>query len=506
MFFSFATAPLTDDISHYADVIKLQNGEYSMSNIYQILFSDPNRYTRPMSPIILGTMMVLSQYSDNLLFLWGGLYIGYIILLYKLIVKYFSNPWLALIISILVLMFPLSSSNLFSPVMISVQTVVGTFLLSCYLSDKKNIIYYIFIFFLSLFSLLFYELNLFLFPILALLIWKNNEHKKYLKIFLATILPVIVAFSYKIFFVKLIYPDYFDYSSSKIAFSFNRVIEVFIALAKLFTTDLFYIITQSFKAIQYYNIEDYILLLIGIFISILTAIYIKPNQTVSKSYVGVAFFIFGLTIAVFFISNYPPIAFGFENRILLWIRFSSMLILGIFINNILYWVKDKKIIDIGLRLGLSLLFFSFFTSVISQKNAWIAASEYNKNMILNLGKHLPNAKKDTKVVIIENIKSKYKFIADEPTMNSDYEVDGALSLYQPKSQLKGENIIFFIPNDYSLYEILGKKLNNRYKTEYEINDYFIKFGKRELAFPFYIYDIKNNKIQLINNKKEFKIQ
>lgn len=306
--------------------------------------------------------------------------------------------------------------------------------------------------------------------------------------------------------MKLIYPDYFDYSSSKIAFSFNRVIEVFIALAKLFTTDLFYIITQSFKAIQYYNIEDYILLLIGIFISILTAIYIKPNQTVSKSYVGVAFFIFGLTIAVFFISNYPPIAFGFENRILLWIRFSSMLILGIFINNILYWVKDKKIIDIGLRLGLSLLFFSFFTSVISQKNAWIAASEYNKNMILNLGKHLPNAKKDTKVVIIENIKSKYKFIADEPTMNSDYEVDGALSLYQPKSQLKGENIIFFIPNDYSLYEILGKKLNNRYKTEYEINDYFIKFGKRELAFPFYIYDIKNNKIQLINNKKEFKIQ
>lgn len=504
LLFSLGLAPLSDDLVHYADVVKLRRGELSEMDVFRDLFSDPNRYARPMSPIVLGTMMVLSQYTSFLFFLWGTLFVIPAYLLYKIINKYFGNEWMAVLVSILVLLFPLSSSNHFSPVMQSVQSVVFAFILSCYLSDRKGIYNYLIIGGLSTFSLLLYELNLFVFPILILLIWINNNEKKYLKIFLATILPVILAFLYKKFGVKLFFPEHFDYASTKILLSIDRIKEVPVALFKLFFLDSFYIIGKGIEMIYYYGIWDYGLLIIGAIISIFLAINIKVEKKVSNLKICIVIFVFILSTIVFFVSNYPPVAFGFENRILLWVRFSSILLLGVLISNLLFYAKSKKINYI-IKSTVGILVFSFFISVISQKNAWITASKYNENTIKNIVKHFPDSQENIKIIYMLNRGRKAELITDESTISDDYEIAAALKIYS-KSNFNPQNIYFANPESYSLYQIGNIKLNKRPKTEYKLTPKGIEIGEKYFTYPFFIYDERDYSIIKVNNQQEFKIK
>lgn len=504
--FSLGLAPLADDLSHYTDTIKLKNGEMTTLDVFSDLFNDPNRYTRPMSPIVLGTMMVLSQYASFLFFSWGILFIIPVYLLYKIINKYFGNEWIAVLVSILVLLFPLSSSNHFSPVMQSVQSVVFAFVLSCYLSDRKSVYNYLIIGGLSTFSLLLYELNLFLFPVLMFLIWINNKEKKYLKIFLSTILPIILAFVYKIYLVKIIYPSYFNYSSSKIYLGMDKIGGNIIAFIKLFFLDYPYITYKSIMMIKAYSILDFILLLLGTIISITLSLKIKAKHKISNIYLIVSILFFLLTIFVFFISQYPAVAFGFENRILLWVRFSSMLLLGIFLYSLLYWSREKRELNFIVRSTLCLILFSFYTSIISQKKSWILASRYNENIIINITNNFRENQENTQVLYIKDSNKIKYFVTDEGTLRADYEIKAALKLYSKNSNFNPKNILFFNPTHYSLYRIGNIELNKRPKTEYKLTKNGIEIGEKYFSYPFFIYDERDNSIIKVNNQQDFKIK
>lgn len=503
--FSLGLAPLADDVVHYNDLLRVQKGEINAKEVFSILFNDPNRYTRPMSSIILGTMTIISSLSENLFFLWGIFYIPLFYLSYKILLKYFGSKWFSLLVVLLIMLFPLSSSNLYSPVLHTGQFAVFSFLISILLSNREKIFPYIIICILSTLTLLFYEMNLFLSPIVIALIWVQNKEKKYLKIFLATILPIVLAFVYKTYFVKILYPDYFDYSSSKIYLGVDKIGGNIIAFIKLFFLDYPYITYKSIMMIKAYSILDFILLLLGTIISITLSLKIKAKHKISNIYLIVSILFFLLTIFVFFISQYPAVAFGFENRILLWVRFSSMLLLGIFLYNSLYWSREKRVLNIMVRSVLCLILFSFFTSVISQKNSWILASKYNENVIENLSTHFQENQEDTKILYVKDYKKREFFITDESTLSPDYEVKAALEIYS-NSNLQAKNILFFNPTYYSLYNIGNIELNKRPKTGYELTEKGIKIGKRELSFPFYIFDERNNSIIKVNNPREFRIK
>lgn len=503
--FSLGTAPLSDDIGHYVDVIKLKNGEISSYDVYKDLFNDPNRYTRPLSPIVFGTLIVTSSFGNNVFFLWGILYLLHTFILYKVINHYFDNQWLAVLSCILVLLFPLSSSNLYSPVMQSVQVVIGFFLWSVLLCKKEELIYCCLIGILSLASLLFYELNLFLLPILGLILITHKKQRG-LKIFLAIILPIILAFFYKLFFVKLIYPDYFNYSSSKILLDFDKIKDTPIALIKLFTTDTLYIIIKSFKAIYFYSLWDFLLLIIGTILSILASLFIRPTRLITKTELGALILFFLLTIVVFFISNYPPVAFGFENRILLWVRISSALLFATLLNNLLFFTESKKYLNSAVKFGISLIIFSGIVTVISQKNSWISAAKYNENIVKNLTKVFPNHQENIRILYLMDHNKKKNLITDEGTLNADYKIYAALKLYTPQVKFNPNNIIITNPTNYSLYQIGNIQFNKRPASEYIPNDKEVIIGKISLNYPFYIYDERDNSVYIVNSKKDFKIK
>ena len=497
-------AVLSDDLNHLEILYQYQEGKYSISEVYNLYTSDPNRHTRPISPIVITFATYLGGFWTPLFYIHNFLFPIAAWLLKLILDKFFSEySAFTLLACILVTVFPLSSSNLFSFVMCGAYLIYIWYFQSILcLSSKNNLIYYLISGILLGISLLFQELHLFLIPLSIFILVISNREKILLKLCLSIGLGLFIAVFYKYFLVKIIYPEHFDYASSKVSFSISHSLVLIFSFFKLFVLDFAYIAKQSILAIADYSGFDYILLALGLVISGMVSIFCKFDKTIPKRYFIVFLGIFLMTIAVFFISRYPPIAFGFENRILLWVKISSSLLLGYLIYNGLASAKKKSYQN--LLKTLLFLFLSInFICVISEKNSWIYASNYNKNLIKSLASQLPKDIKDEKIIIIKNNEENNKFITDETTLEASYEVTSALNMYAPDADINPSNIHLISTKDTYLYSIFGKKLNNRPRTEIKETETGFILEKDKINFPFYVFDYANNSLHLVKNKNDY---
>ena len=489
-------AVLSDDLNHLEILYQYQEGKYSISDVYNLYTSDPNRHTRPISPIVITLATYLGGFWTPLFFIHNFLFPIAAWLLKLILDKFFSEySAFTLLVCILTTIFPLSSSNLFSFVMGGVSWVYILYFLSLMLLTKKNLHYHLISGLLLGISLLFYELHLFLIPLSIFILVITNREKILLKLSLSIGLGLFIAAFYKFFLVKIIYPEHFDYAASKVTFSLSSSFILIFSLVKLFIFDFIYIAKQSILAIADYSWVDYILLALGLVISGMVSIFCKFDKTIPKRY----FLVF---LSIFLISQYPPIAFGFENRILLWVKISSSLLLGYLIYNGLASTKKKSYQNL-LKTLLFLFLSANFICVISEKNSWIYASNYNKNLIKSLVFQLPKDIKDEKIIIIKNNEENNKFITDESTLEASYEVISALNMYAPDAGINPSNMHLISTKDTYLYSIFGKKLNNRPRTEIKETETGFILDKDKINFPFYVFDYANNSLHLVKNKNDY---
>ena len=496
-------AVISDDLNHLEILYQYQEGKYSISKVYNLYTSDPNRHTRPISPIVITFATYLGGFWTPLFYIHNFLFPIAAWLLKLILDKFFSEySAFTLLACILATIFPLSSSNLFSFVMGGVGWVYILYFLSLMLLTKEKLHYHLISGLLLGISLLFYELHLFLIPLSIFILVITNRGKILLKLSLSIGLGLFIAVFYKYFLVKIIYPEHFDYASSKVSFSISHSLILIFSFFKLFVLDFAYIAKQSIFAIADYSGFDYILLALGLVISGMVSIFCKFDKTIPKRYFIVFLGIFLMTIAVFFISRYPPIAFGFENRILIWVKISSSLLLGYLIYNGLASAKKKSYQN--LLKTLLFLFLSInFICVISEKNSWIYASNYNKNLIKSLASQLPKDIKDEKIIIIKNNEENNKLITDETTLKASYEVISALNMYAPDAGINPSNMHLISTKDTYLYSIFGKKLNNRPRTEIKETETGFILDKDKINFPFYVFDYANNSLHLVKNKNDY---
>ena len=494
---------LSDDLNHLEILYQYQEGKYNISEVYNLYTSDPNRHTRPISPIVITFATYLGGFWTPLFYIHNFLF-PIVAWLLKLILDKFFSEYSAftLLACILATIFPLSSSNLFSFVMGGVGWVYILYFLSLMLLIKEKLHYHLISGLLLGISLLFYELHLFLIPLSIFILIITNREKILLKLSLSIGLGLFIAVFYKYFLVKIIYPEHFDYASSKVSFSISHSFVLIFSFFKLFVLDFAYIAKQSILAIADYSGFDYILLALGLVISCMVSIFCKFDKTIPKRYFIVFLGIFLMTIAVFFISRYPPIAFGFENRILLWVKISSSLLLGYLIYNGLASAKKKSYQNL-LKTLLFLFLSANFICVISEKNSWIYASNYNKNLIKSLASQLPKDIKDEKIIIIKNNEENDKLITDETTLKASYEVISALNMYAPDAGINPSNMHLISTKDTYLYSIFGKKLNNRPRTEIKETETGFILDKDKINFPFYVFDYANNSLHLVKNKNDY---
>ena len=496
-------AVLSDDLNHLEILYQYQEGKYSISEVYNLYTSDPNRHTRPISPIVITFATYLGGFWTPLFYIHNFLFPIAAWLLKLILDKFFSEySAFTLLACILVTVFPLSSSNLFSFVMGGVGWVYILYFLSLMLLTKENLHFHFISGLLLGISLLFYELHLFLIPLSIFILVITNREKILQKLSLSIGLGLFIAVFYKYFLVKIIYPEHFDYASSKVSFSISHSLVLIFSFFKLFILDFAYIAKQSILAIADYSGFDYILLALGLVISGMVSIFCKFDKTIPKRYFLVFLSIFLMTVVVFFISQYPMTSFSFENRILLWVKISSSLLLGYLIYNGLASAKKKSYQN--LLKTLLFLFLSInFICVISEKNSWIYASNYNKNLIKSLASQLPKDIKDEKIIIIKNNEENNKFITDESTLEASYEVTSALNMYAPDADINPSNIHLISTKDTYLYSIFGKKLNNRPRTEIKETETGFILDKDKINFPFYVFDYANNSLHLVKNKNDY---
>ncbi len=494
---------LSDDLNHLEILYQYQEGKYSISEVYDLYSSDPNRHTRPISPFVLTFATYLGRFWTPLFYIHNFLFPIAAWLLKLVLDKFFSEySTFTLLACILVTVFPLSSSNLFSFVMGGIGWVYILYFLSLILLTKEKLHYHLTSGLLLGISLLFYELHLFLIPLSIFILIVTNREKILLKLSFSIGFGLFIAVFYKLFLVKIIYPEHFDYASSKVSFSISHSLVLIFSFFKLFILDFAYIAKQSFFAIADYSGFDYILLALGLIISGMVSIFCEFDKTIPKRFFLVFFSIFLMTIAVFFISQYPPIAFGFENRILLWVKISSSLLLGYLIYNGLASAKKKKHQKF-LKTILFLFLSANFICVISEKNSWIYASNYNKKLIKSLVSHLPKNIKDEKIIIIQNNTNYDKLITDEKTLKASYEMRSALAIYTPQASIYGSNVYRISTKDTYLYSIFGKVLNNRPRTEIKETETGFILGKDKINFPFYVFDYADNSLHLVKNKSDY---
>ncbi|MDY3524154.1 hypothetical protein PG310_00435 [Riemerella anatipestifer] len=502
-FFALHQPVLSDDIGHLLLQEKFIEGEISFGELFNSYFEDPNRHSRPTSVLLMSLMHLFSITKSAYLF-WGILSVVNIYLFYKILKLYFedNNTFITLAV-VCVLLFPLSSANMFSVVMQHIQYIVFAVLLSILLINKKSNWGHLVAGVLMVLSFLLYEINLFLTPLIGLLTIHRFglNRNAVVKISLSLFFPLILFAVFRLWLLKIIHPNYFDYGVAKVEFSLERSFALIGAFVKLFTLDYLYILCKSVIEMVNYHWYDFILLLLGVFISaLIVRNFRKHEKLVSLKKIFIFFFFFLLTLVLFFISVYPPIAFGFENRILIWVRYSSGLLVALCLYQFLTFTKNKSYFVLSQIIVFIVLLLNI-VAVISEKNSYIAASDYNRRLVVRLNDLFPDADQNTKILVITEEGRSKEFITDESLLEADYEVRDALQLYS-KSKLEGGNILFFNPSDYALYSFLGKRLNNRFKTECHISDMGITIGKRTLSFPLYIYDLNTNKIQLISNSKE----
>lgn len=126
-------------------------------------------------------------------------------------------------------------------------------------------------------------------------------------------------------------------------------------------------------------------------------------------------------------------------------------------------------------------------------------------MIRTLEIKIPYDQEKAQIIIVIDKKIKNNLITDETTLEADWEIEPSVYLYT-QANFKRGNLAVFNPTDYYLYQIGGKKLNKRPKTEYKLTPKGIEIGDKYFTYPFFVFDERDSSIIKVNNQQEFKIK
>ncbi len=494
-------ASLIDDITNLNIFHQLQNGALQRNAVFCEFFADQNEFSRPFNALVNATMMYISYYEwmpflVNIIFFCLNLF-----LLYKIIDHYFNNKNFALIIVFLAMIFPFSNATMFANIMIVSNIPILLFLLSIICIYQNKIFCYFLAGLFIFASTLIYEINVFMIPILAILLINETQNLKKLLVnaFLSMAFPLILMILYKKVLGFYFYENYVPYTDNKFDLGTHKFKDFPISFFKTYFLDNLFLIKRAFIAIEFYSIYDYILVALSLIISFLI---IKQLSKIKLriTIFHLLFFAIAILLAhgIFMISVYNINTYGFENRTLGWARITF----AIFITSCIIFIFNRlqnNFIKNLLSIFIFFLMIATSITIISEKNAWQFAGKFNEEMFIKLNTQLPE-KLEGKSVLVSYQKNLYKqFVADEPTLKSDYELNGLAYSINKRQNINGQ---FIQLKSFYWDELLGKKINNR-ETNYTITKNFIQLKNRTYPFPLYIFDYEKNKLHLISSKEAF---
>lgn len=453
---------LTDDLGR----VNLHNETSYFSFVSNYLNTD-TMTSRPVSGFIYSSTIYLLKYSIYFYYLNYLFFIASILTVYFVFSRLIND--LTATISTFIYSFSLlSSSMVFSPIMMNASLAIIFYCISLHLiKNSKN--FYVSIIFYIL-SVLSYEI---MFPAILInaCIFKSQLNKKIFYV----LLGISLIYFYREIIEPSIFSNYFHRDKKTILTNTGRDIFVVKESLKMIFIEIPKSIVRSVIAMKYYSVLDIFSLII---MTIYFALYILKknisNAINTKPIIIVSLFGTLVCFVVFFISEYFPNLYGFKNRNLGGIRLFSSILL----TSLLLYVFKTKIK--GFKIASIFIVFVLMICTISIKNAWIYSSKFNDYIFISLNKHLKKIDNKIPVLIVYNAEKKSK--------NDDLDFI-----------FKDDHFILKEPIYMEIWETTYLKNKNGISSNFEIN-YFYSINKNK-PDTYYLYDLKHDKIDLIKNNK-----
>lgn len=442
---------LTDDLGMIYQPV-FGNNEYNYLKFISNFIDQDIMTSRPVSAFFYGTIIFLTQFFSIKFYFVNYLFFITAITSVYLVVKKLLNESIAIVSSLFYTLIPIGSSIVFSPIMMNSNLATIFFCGAIYFSTKKKLGYLILSASLFITSILSYEI----FIPLIFLFYFTLKIKNSKKIIFITF-TLFSIFIYREFIEVNIFDNHFHRDQKLNFLDFGRNVDVITTAIKMHYNILLSL-AKSIRALQFFSIIDYILLLLFMVVLVKSINRVNLDLRISNQKLLVILLCSISTFSIFILSSYLPNAYGFDNRNLGAMRLFYAILFTILILKIPSQ-KIKKYL-------LTSIFLLLAISTISIKNAWIFADKTNKQLFYSLSEIIKHEKLKSDTILISydlnsrnkifsdqhSIFKNHHFILKEPIFSEEWEVP-----YLKKVANIKENVTIRY-----LYKVDKNKINDSY--------------------------------------------
>lgn len=480
---------VSDDITHISLLEDYQNGLYSTSDVFKNYLTEPARQQRPLSGFFIAMNTVLGQHSVFAFYFIKFIYVVIFMISFRIFLRRETkDEFIIFLILLFSAIFPLGAGVYYVVIMWQMYWVLPIYFMHLYLLYNDDTRSFLLSGLLFLICMFFNEYVVFLAPfVLYLILVRIPTDKKVQKLILAFVIPIILAFIYRYYLVDIIYGNTYKFDEKLIAFTSDNFIRFIATTVKFLSVYWMSMMKNSFISIQFYTVWDYMVLLIAFAISsiIITLPFFKKTYIIKKKDIVLVILLFFLTFSFCAVTFYKPYISAFNTRIFC---------MGLFVFPIMATVIILAIKNIFLRqMVFFVLVMCSSITLISQKNAWLFASELNSKISgEELMKNADLSQSKT-ILIAADLKKYSQFVIEEP----------ALSHLGPVYKMMHHKYvdideIKLLP---SSGDFMGFKYDRNQPNFYYTSPETIRIRNRTFRYPFYIFDYDAKTIQLIVNKQ-----
>ena len=358
---------LADDLS------KLYEGIHNKDNYGSFLgsfMSGTNMTSRPISAFFTGSIIYLLKYNPLYYYLAFIFFLLSLFWVKALSYQFFKNEYLAIAATFLYATIPIGTSTVFSPIMLNSALATIFFCSSVIIFMKKKKVYIFLSAVLFVFSFLSYEIFA---PCILIFLFLSDKPKNIFFHF-------IISIGLIIFYKKVIEPSVFEsfYQRERLqeVLNINRAYSNIILIGKLIFRDLPLTFYKSLISLKYFDMLDWSAFFLFNLSSLLILKKLKFETNFKQNKITkFLIFIFLFSFMIFFMSNYKPTLFGFDNRNLGGVKLFFILT----IVSIIITIASKTNENVT-KYALTTLTILFSITIITTKNAWLYASKFNRDL------------------------------------------------------------------------------------------------------------------------------
>jgi len=195
--------------------------------------------------------------------------------------------------------------------------------------------------------------------------------------------------------------------------------------------------------------------------------------------------IYLLSNTIFVLSFYVPNSSGFESRTQGAIRFAVALVIATGAKLLHHAFVRRRFKEL-VALGAAALYVIFGASVVGQREAWVAAAQYNAQLLEEMDAAIQRAKLNEQLgfTFVADLPTTFpRQVNDEPLFGQAWDLGPALALLYPRSTVRA-----------NVYEPVGTIIQT---------DKVVLHGYWEARYPFYFYRFGDGSIYSIENARDF---